>query len=180
MAPTRGGYRRRRLGSAGQRADDVRDRPRAGGALPDTAEIVAIGDCRWEDCSQIVATTNHALRRKRRLQLADVMHERWLLRPGVPAPTSRWPRCSLPMDSGSRRSSSRRARSRHSSSCWMNSNPLGQPSPRRPHRHFRADRFEREAIAGFGSTCIRSNKVSRNQRCPGSRCQRRCHTDCRP
>ena len=52
-----------------------------GVALPDTAEIVAIADCRWEDCSHVVAATNHPLRRKRRLQLADVMDERWALPP---------------------------------------------------------------------------------------------------
>jgi DNA-binding transcriptional LysR family regulator len=48
---------------------------------PDTSEIVAIGDCRWEDCSHIVAAAGHPLRKKRHLKLADVMHERWALPP---------------------------------------------------------------------------------------------------
>jgi len=180
MAPTPGGYRRRRLGSAGQRADDVRDRPRAGGALPDTAEIVAIGDCRWEDCSQIVATTNHALRRKRRLQLADVMHERWALPPRGTGPYEQMAGMfaanglGLPKIVVETRSITALIK------LLDELKSVGSTQSPSPHRHFRADRFEREAIVGFGSTCIRSNKVSRNQRCPGSRCQRRCHTDCRP
>ncbi len=52
-----------------------------GVTVPDTAEIVAIKDCRWEDCSHVIASASHPLRRKRRLQLADVMHERWALPP---------------------------------------------------------------------------------------------------
>lgn len=49
--------------------------------LPDTGEITAIKDCRWEDRSHVVAGIAHPLRHKRPLQLADVMGERWTTSP---------------------------------------------------------------------------------------------------
>lgn len=50
-------------------------------AVPDTDEIVAIGDCRWEDTSYVVAALDHPLRRKRGLCLADTLEERWCIPP---------------------------------------------------------------------------------------------------
>lgn len=57
-----------------------------GVAVPDTDEITAITDCRWEDCSFVVAARDHPLRRKRDLQLADVMDQRWTTSPRGTAP----------------------------------------------------------------------------------------------
>ena len=39
----------------------------------DTAEIVAVKDCRWEDTSYVVAGRHHPLRNKRKLKLADTL-----------------------------------------------------------------------------------------------------------
>lgn len=50
-------------------------------AVPDTSEITAITDCRWEDDSHIVAATHHPLRRKRQLRLADVSGAQWAIVP---------------------------------------------------------------------------------------------------
>jgi DNA-binding transcriptional LysR family regulator len=54
--------------------------------VPDTEEIVAIKDCRWEDWSYVVASTSHPLRDKRGLQLADLMDQRWGILPKGTAP----------------------------------------------------------------------------------------------
>lgn len=48
---------------------------------PDSDEIVAIADCHWEDASYVVAAPGHALQRKRRLQLADTLDQRWAMPP---------------------------------------------------------------------------------------------------
>ncbi|MFG6432976.1 LysR family transcriptional regulator [Roseateles sp. LYH14W] len=50
-------------------------------AVSDTDEITAIKDCRWEDYSHVVAATNHPLRQKRRLRLADVSDAPWAIAP---------------------------------------------------------------------------------------------------
>jgi DNA-binding transcriptional LysR family regulator len=57
-----------------------------GVAVPDTEEIAAITDCQWEDCSHVVAATDHPLRRKAELRLADVMDQRWTTTPKGTAP----------------------------------------------------------------------------------------------
>ena len=41
-------------------------------AMPDTDEIIAIADCRWEDASFVVASPEHALRDRPGLTLADI------------------------------------------------------------------------------------------------------------
>ncbi|MGF6934063.1 DNA-binding transcriptional LysR family regulator [Paraburkholderia sp. UCT70] len=50
-------------------------------AVPDTDEITAIADCRWEDASYVVAALDHPLRRKPDLTLADTLGERWAIPP---------------------------------------------------------------------------------------------------
>jgi DNA-binding transcriptional LysR family regulator len=52
----------------------------------DTAEIIAIKDCRWNDRSYVVAGMDHPLRRKQELRLADVIGERWTTTPKGTAP----------------------------------------------------------------------------------------------
>ncbi|HSW06516.1 LysR family transcriptional regulator [Aquabacterium sp.] len=48
---------------------------------PDGDEIVGIADCHWEDMSYVVAAPAHPLQRKRRLQLADTLDQRWAMPP---------------------------------------------------------------------------------------------------
>lgn len=55
-------------------------------AVPDTEEIAAIGDCRWEDLSYVVAALDHPLRRKPGLTLADTLDEQWAVPPRGTAP----------------------------------------------------------------------------------------------
>lgn len=50
-------------------------------AVDDTDEITAIKDCRWEDCSHVVAAKSHPLRRKRGLSLVDVSAAQWAIVP---------------------------------------------------------------------------------------------------
>lgn len=50
-------------------------------AMPDTEEITAIADCRWEDSSYVVAAIDHPLRRKPDLALADTLTQRWAIPP---------------------------------------------------------------------------------------------------
>ncbi|NIF78622.1 LysR family transcriptional regulator [Paraburkholderia sp. Cy-641] len=50
-------------------------------AVPDSDEITAIADCRWEDASYVVAAPDHPLRRKPGLTLADTLGERWAIPP---------------------------------------------------------------------------------------------------
>ncbi|MDM0106598.1 LysR family transcriptional regulator [Variovorax sp. J22R24] len=57
-----------------------------GVSVADTAEITAIKDCRWNDCSYVVAGMEHPLRRKREVGLADVIGERWTTTPKGTAP----------------------------------------------------------------------------------------------
>jgi DNA-binding transcriptional LysR family regulator len=54
--------------------------------LPDTPEIVAVKDCRWVDCSHVVAAASHPLRSRERLQLSDVMDAQWATPPRGTAP----------------------------------------------------------------------------------------------
>lgn len=46
-------------------------------AMPDTEEIVAIADYRWEAASFLVASPEHALRRRPYLTLADTLGIPW-------------------------------------------------------------------------------------------------------
>ena len=55
-------------------------------AVPDTDEIVAIGDCRWEDSSYVVAALDHPLRGKQGLTLADTLDAQWAIPPRGTAP----------------------------------------------------------------------------------------------
>jgi DNA-binding transcriptional LysR family regulator len=55
-------------------------------AVPDTDEIAAISDCRWEDCSYVVAALDHPLRAKPDLTLADTLNEQWAIPPRGTAP----------------------------------------------------------------------------------------------
>ena len=48
---------------------------------PDTDEIEAIADCRWEDRSYVVAAPGHPLRRKPALTLADTLEQQWAIPP---------------------------------------------------------------------------------------------------
>jgi DNA-binding transcriptional LysR family regulator len=48
---------------------------------PDTDDIVAVADCRWEDTSHVVAAGTHPLQRRRGLTLADTLGERWAVTP---------------------------------------------------------------------------------------------------
>ena len=50
-------------------------------AAPDSDEIVAIKDCRWEDMSHVVSAKGHPLQKKRRLTLADTLQEQWGILP---------------------------------------------------------------------------------------------------
>lgn len=50
----------------------------AGSSVEDIEEI---GDCRWEDRSHVVAATDHPLRQKARLSLADTMDQKWATLP---------------------------------------------------------------------------------------------------
>lgn len=54
--------------------------------VPDTDEIIAIGDCRWNDESYVVAALDHPLRRKPDLTLADTLAEQWAIPPRGTAP----------------------------------------------------------------------------------------------
>lgn len=49
--------------------------------VPDTDDIVAIKDCRWQDTTYVVAASQHPLRRKRRLGLEDLMEASWAIPP---------------------------------------------------------------------------------------------------
>lgn len=44
-------------------------------------EIAEITDCRWEDRSHVVAASDHPLRKKRKLRLADTMAAPWAIPP---------------------------------------------------------------------------------------------------
>ena len=55
-------------------------------AAPDTDEICAIAECRWQDDSFVVAACDHPLRRKKSLKLADTRDERWAIPPRGTAP----------------------------------------------------------------------------------------------
>ncbi len=50
-------------------------------AIPDTDEITAISDCRWEDSSYVVAPLDHPLRRKKDLRLSDTAGAQWAIPP---------------------------------------------------------------------------------------------------
>ena len=50
-------------------------------AMPDTEEIIAIADCRWEDASFVVASPEHALRQRPSLMLADTLDAPWAIPP---------------------------------------------------------------------------------------------------
>ncbi|GKQ55147.1 LysR family transcriptional regulator [Bradyrhizobium sp. Ce-3] len=52
-----------------------------GAEAPDTDEIVAVRDCYWEDTSYVVVASDHPLRRRRKLTLADTLHEKWTIPP---------------------------------------------------------------------------------------------------
>ncbi|RQS47723.1 LysR family transcriptional regulator [Burkholderia sp. Bp8986] len=54
--------------------------------MPDTEEIVAIEDCRWEDNSYVVAALDHPLRAKRGITLADTLDQQWAIPPRGTAP----------------------------------------------------------------------------------------------
>jgi DNA-binding transcriptional LysR family regulator len=55
-------------------------------ATPDTEEIVAIDDCRWEDSSYVVAALDHPLRGKPGITLADTLGQQWAIPPRGTAP----------------------------------------------------------------------------------------------
>ncbi|KAI1693403.1 lysR substrate binding domain-containing protein [Ditylenchus destructor] len=81
VAQPSGPDHRRRLGP-GWRTRSSRTRstwPRVD--TEDTAEIVAVKDCRWEDTSYVVAGRHHPLRKKRKLKLSDTLGERWAILP---------------------------------------------------------------------------------------------------
>jgi len=50
-------------------------------AMPDTDEIIAIADCRWEDASFVVASPEHSLRHRPGLTLADTLEAFWAVPP---------------------------------------------------------------------------------------------------
>ncbi|WP_175720610.1 LysR family transcriptional regulator [Burkholderia anthina] len=54
--------------------------------MPDTEEIVAIDDCRWEDTSYVVAALDHPLRGKPDITLADTLDQQWAIPPRGTAP----------------------------------------------------------------------------------------------
>lgn len=55
-------------------------------AMPDTEEIVAVEDCRWEDNSYVVAALDHPLRAKPGITLADTLDQQWAIPPRGTAP----------------------------------------------------------------------------------------------
>ncbi len=55
-------------------------------AVPDTDDIVSLGDCRWEDASYVVAAPDHPLRAQAGLTLADTVHAQWAVPPRGTAP----------------------------------------------------------------------------------------------
>ncbi|WP_202359290.1 LysR family transcriptional regulator [Mesorhizobium sp. 113-3-3] len=57
-----------------------------GAESPDTDEIVAIRDCRWQDTSHIIVAAEHPLRRRRKLALGDTLQERWTIPPAGTGP----------------------------------------------------------------------------------------------
>ncbi|MGY2904125.1 LysR family transcriptional regulator [Bradyrhizobium sp. URHC0002] len=57
-----------------------------GAEAPDTDEIVAIRDCRWQDTSHIIVAADHPLKRRRKLTLADTLQERWTIPPAGTGP----------------------------------------------------------------------------------------------
>jgi DNA-binding transcriptional LysR family regulator len=57
-----------------------------GVATVESDDIVPIADCTWEDRSYVVAATDHPLRQKPQLQLADVVDQRWACTPRGTAP----------------------------------------------------------------------------------------------
>ncbi|MGJ4931595.1 LysR family transcriptional regulator [Bradyrhizobium sp. HKCCYLS2038] len=57
-----------------------------GAEAPDTDEIVAIRDCRWQDTSHVIVAADHPLRRRRKLMLADTLEERWTIPPAGTGP----------------------------------------------------------------------------------------------
>lgn len=53
-----------------------------GVAADSTDDVMAIADCRWSDCSHVVAATDHPLRHARRpLRLADTLDAPWAMLP---------------------------------------------------------------------------------------------------
>lgn len=52
-----------------------------GMSVPDTDDICAIRDCRWEDSSYVVAASDHPLRKKPKLSLADTLTQPWTMPP---------------------------------------------------------------------------------------------------
>jgi DNA-binding transcriptional LysR family regulator len=57
-----------------------------GVATIESDEIVAISDCVWEDKSYVVAATDHPLRQKKGLNLADTLQHSWACTPRGTAP----------------------------------------------------------------------------------------------
>ncbi len=55
-------------------------------ATPDTEEIIAIEDCRWEDNSYVVAAPDHPLPGKPQITLADTLDGQWATPPPGTAP----------------------------------------------------------------------------------------------
>ncbi|CAB3739623.1 MULTISPECIES: LysR family transcriptional regulator [Achromobacter] len=52
-----------------------------GAHTEDTDEIVSVPDCRWEDTSYVVASTDHPLRSRPALSLADTLEHKWAILP---------------------------------------------------------------------------------------------------
>jgi DNA-binding transcriptional LysR family regulator len=48
---------------------------------PESADIVGIADCRWQDTSHVVAAAAHPLQQRRRLALQDTLGQRWAVTP---------------------------------------------------------------------------------------------------
>lgn len=57
-----------------------------GVATVESEAIVPIADCSWQDQSHVVAAVDHPLMRKSRLQLADLLDQRWACTPRGTAP----------------------------------------------------------------------------------------------
>ncbi|MBU9578129.1 hypothetical protein KTE26_06675 [Ralstonia mannitolilytica] len=55
-------------------------------AMPDTEEIVAIADCRWEDAGCAVASPGHALRKRPCPDPCDTLEVPWAVAPRGTAP----------------------------------------------------------------------------------------------
>jgi DNA-binding transcriptional LysR family regulator len=55
-------------------------------AMPDTEEIVAIEDCRWEDNSCVMAALDHPLCGKPGITLAYTLDQQWAIPPRGTAP----------------------------------------------------------------------------------------------